>query len=65
MLEGPDIVLACLIAGHPESVGNIFPEKDPSAIYYNLALTLGHHVQPLAAALVRLPIEIVGNLGMV
>ena len=65
MLEGLHIVLACLIAVHPESVGTLFPEKDPSAIHDNLALTLGYRVQPLAAALVRLPDDIVSNLGPV
>ena len=63
MLEGLHIVLACLIAVHPESVGTLFPEKDPSDIHDNLALALGHCVQPLAAALVRIPDDIVGNLG--
>ena len=39
------------------------PEKDPSAIHDNLAL--GHHIQPLAATLVRLHDDIVVNLGPV
>ena len=63
MFEGPHLVLAHLVAVHPESVGTLFPEKDPSAIHDNLALALGHRVQPLAAALVRLPDDIVANLG--
>ena len=45
------------------AVGTLFPEKDPCAIHDNLALALGHHIQPLAAALVRLPNDIVANLG--
>ena len=65
MLKGPHIVLAHLVAVHPESVGPLFPEKDPSAIHDNTALALGHRVQPLAAALVRLPDDIVVNLGPV
>ena len=63
MLKWPNIVLAHLVAVHPESVGTLFPEKDPSAIHDNFALALGHRVQPLAAALVRLPENIVVNLG--
>ena len=62
MLKGPQIVLAHLVAVHPESVVTIFPEKDPSEIHDNLALALGHRAQPLAAALVRLSDDIVGNL---
>ena len=63
MLEGLHIVLACLIAVHPESVGTLFPEKDPSDIHDNLALALGHRAQPLAAALVSLSDDIVVYLG--
>ena len=63
MLEGPHIVLAHLVAVHPEFVGTLFPEKDPSAIHDHLALALKHCVQPLAAALVRIPDDIVVNLG--
>ena len=51
MLEGSGIVLAHLVAVHPESVGTLFPEKDPSAIQDNLVLALG------------LPDDIVVNLG--
>ena len=61
MLNVPHIVLARLIAVHPECVGTLFSEKDRSAIHDNLALALGHRVQPLAAALVRLPV----NLGLI
>ena len=63
MLEGPHIVLAHLDAVHPEAVGTLFPEKDPSDIHDNLALALGHRAQPLAAALVSLSDDIVVNLG--
>ena len=52
-----------LIAVHQESVGTLFPEKDRSAIHENLALAIRHCVQPLAAALVRTPDDIVINLG--
>ena len=61
MLEGPRIVLAHLVAVHPESIGTLFPEKDPIAIHDNLAL--GHRIQPLAATLVRLHDDIVVKLG--
>ena len=44
------------------SFGTLFPEKDSSAIHDNLALVLGHSILPRAAALVRLPYDIVGNL---
>ena len=54
MLKGPYIVIAHLVAVLSESIGTLFTEKDPSAIHNNLALALGHHAQPLAAALVRL-----------
>ena len=63
MLERQHIVLAHLVAVQPDAVGTIFPEKDPGAIHDNFALALGHHIQPLAAALVRLPDDIVTNLG--
>ena len=63
MLEGPHVVLAHLVGVHPESVGTIFPEKFPSAIHDNLAVALGHCVQPLAAAFFRIPDDIVGNVG--
>ena len=56
-------LFAHLVAVHPESVGTILPEKDPSAIHDNLALALGHRAQPLAAALVRLSDDIGVNLG--
>ena len=62
-LRGPNIVLAHLVAVLSESVGSLFPEKDPSAMHDNLALALGHHIQPLASALVRLPTDIVVYLG--
>ena len=55
MLDGPHIVLTNHVAAHPESVETLFLEKDPRAVHDNLALTLGHNVQPLTAALVRLP----------
>ena len=32
-------------------------------LFINLALVLGHRIQPLAAALVRLPDDIVAMLG--
>ena len=63
MLKGPYIVHAHLVAVHLESVGTLFPEKDPSDIHDNLALALGHRAQPLAAALVSLSYDIVVNLG--
>ena len=63
MFKGPHIVLAHYVAVHPEFVGTIFPEKDPTAIHDNLTMALGHRAQPLAAALVRLPDDIVINLG--
>ena len=43
----------------------IVPEKDPSAIHDNLALALGHCVQPLNATHVRLPDDIVASFGPV
>ena len=52
-----------LLAIHPDAVGTLVPEKDTIAIHDNLALALGHRVQPFAAALVRLPDDIVANLG--
>ena len=61
--KGPHIVLAHLIAFHSDAVGTLFPEKDPSAIHDNLALALEHLIQPLAAALFRLPDDKVANLG--
>ena len=63
MLQGQHIVPAHLDAVHLYAVGIIFPENDPSDIHDNLALSLGHRIQPLAAALVRLPDDIVVNLG--
>ena len=60
MLEGPLIVLAHRIVVHPEFVGTLIPTKDPSAIHC-IAMALGHRVQPLAATLVRLPV----NLGLI
>ena len=51
MLEGQHIVLAHLVAVPSESGGSLFHEKKTSAIYDNLALTLGHWIQLLAAAL--------------
>ena len=48
---------------HPDSAGTLVPEKDPSAIPDDLALALGHHVRPLAAAHVRLHDDIVASLG--
>ena len=65
MLEGPHIVLANIVAVHPEAVGTLVPTKDPSAIHDNLALALGHRIQPLAAAHVGLPDDIVANLDPV
>ena len=64
MLKVPVIVLAHLVAVHPESLGTLFSEKDPSAIHDNLALALGYHAQPLAATLVRLSDDIASNLGL-
>ena len=61
--RGATYVFAHLVAIHLESVGTLFPEKDPSAVHDNLALALGHCVQPLAATLVRIPDDIIGNLG--
>ena len=61
MLEGPHIVLAQIVAAHQDAVG---PFVLNSAIHDNLALALGHRVQPLAAVLVRLPDYIVANLGL-
>ena len=63
MLQGPHIILAHLGAVHPDPVGTLFRVNDPSAIHDNLALALGHFVQPLAAALVRITDDIVVNLG--
>ena len=60
---GAQIVLTHLFAVHLESIGTVFPEKDPSADHDNLALALRHRVQPLAAALVRLPVDKVVILG--
>ena len=62
-MNTPHIVLANPVAVHPESIGSLFPEKDTSTIHENLALALGHRVQPLAAAIVRLSDDIVVNLG--
>ena len=58
---GPHIAFAHLTAVHPESVGTLFFEKDPSFIHDNLAL--GHRAQPFAATLVRPFDDIVVNLG--
>ena len=56
--------IAHLVAAHQDAVGTIVPEKDSSVIHNNLALSLGHRLQPLAAALVKLPDDIiVANLG--
>ena len=63
MLEGPHIVLAHLVAVHPNAIKTLVCEKDPSAIPDNLALALGHRVWPLAAAHVRLHDDIVASLG--
>ena len=63
MLKGPHIVLAQLVAVHPDAVGILYPEKDPIPIHDNLALALGHRIKPLAAALIRLPDDIFANLG--
>ena len=63
MLKRPYIVFAHLVAVHPQSVGTIFHDKDPSTIHDNLALALEHCTQPLAAVLFRLSDEIVVNLG--
>ena len=63
VLEGPHIVLAHFVAVHQDAVGILVPEKDPSAIPDKLTLALGHHVQPLAAATLRLPDDIVASLG--
>ena len=63
MLEGPHIVLAHLVAVHPDAVGTLVPEKDSSYIPDNLAMALGHRVQTLAAAHVKLPDDIVSRLG--
>ena len=61
MLEGPLIFLAHCIVVHPGFIGTLIPENDPSAIHDSIAMALGHHVQPLGAALVRLPV----NLGLI
>ena len=61
MLEGPFIVLAHRIVVHPEFVETLIPKNDPSAIHDSIAMALGHRVQPLGAALVRLPV----NLGLI
>ena len=63
MLERQHIVLAHLVAVQPDAVGTIFPEEDPGAIHDHFALALGHHIQPLAAATLRLPDDIVASLG--
>ena len=63
MLKGPYIVLAHLVAVHSESIGPLFPDKDPSAVNNNLALALGHVAKPLDAALVRLSDDIIVNLN--
>ena len=63
MLEGPHVVLVHLVAVHLESVGTLFPIKDPSDIHDNLALAIGHRAQPFAAALVSISDDIVVNLG--
>ena len=55
--------LAHFVVVHQDAVGTLVPEKDPSAIHDDLALALGHRVQPLAAAQVRLPDDIVAILG--
>ena len=63
MFEGLNFVHAHLVDVHAEAIGTFVPEKDPSAIHDNLVLALGHCVKPLAAALFRLPDDIVANLG--
>ena len=64
MLKRPNIVLAHIVAVHPDSVGTLVPEKDPSCIPDNLAVALGHRVWSLAAAYVRLHDNIVTSLGL-
>ena len=63
MFEVPHIVLAYLAAVNPDAVGTLVREKYPCAIPDNLAMALGHRVQPLAATHVRLPDDIVAWLG--
>ena len=63
MLEGPHIVLAHFVGVHPDAVGTLVPEKDPRYIPDNLAMALGHRVQTLAAAHVKLPDDIITSLG--
>ena len=57
MLKGPHIVLADLVTVPPETVGTLFPEKDPSA--------LRHSAQPIAADLVRLSELELFQIGLV
>ena len=64
MLKGPQIVLAHLVAVHPESAKIVFPEKAPSGFHDNFALALVHRAQPLAAILVRLSDDTVINLSL-
>ena len=49
MLEGPHIDLANLVTFHPDAVGTLVSENDPSALPDNLTLALWHRIQPLAA----------------
>ena len=39
-LEGPHIILAHVVAVHPDADGTLVSEKDPSAIPENLAMAL-------------------------
>ena len=61
--KGPHIVLAHLVALHPESFEPLSLIKTTGDIHDNLALALGHRTQPLAAALVRISDDIVVILG--
>ena len=60
---GPHIVLAHLVSVHLDTVRTLVSEKDLSAIPDNLTLALGYRIQPLAAAHIRLPDDIVASLG--
>ena len=48
VLEEPYIVLAHLVAIHPDAVGSLASDKKPSDTD-NFTMALGHRVQPLAA----------------
>ena len=65
MIKGPHINLAHLVAIPPYAIVTIVHENDPSAsaIPGNLTLALELHVQPFAAAHVRLPDVIVASLA--